>query len=307
MSEAVTICEVGMRDGLQMVRAIMPSVAKLACIRALHAAGLGAIEAGSFVPHTLVPQMADSARVVEECLAIPGLVVVALAPNLRGAQAAHAAGAHRITFPLSASAGHSMANTRKTPADQLAVLREVVAWVRAQPRAMEVEAVLATAFGCSIDGPVDERVVARLAEGMCEAGADRLTLADTAGYANPAQVRRIVRDVGRITGARPGKPHLHDTMGVGLANVVAGLEEGVRAFDSSIGGIGGCPFAPGAWGNIATEDLAYLLNSMGFDTGIDLDRLLDARATVQSHLPGEPLFGRIANMGVPKTYRARTM
>jgi len=300
----VSICEVGPRDGLQIAKTRMATDDKVAWIVSLAAAGIKEIEVGSFVPARVVPPMADTPEVVREAVKLPGLTVVALAPNLRGAQDAYAAGAHRIVVPVSVSEGHSRANLRRTPAEQIAEVARMAAWLRDQPRRVPLEAACSTAFGCSIDGVVPAASVLAVAEGLAAAGADTLALADTVGYANPAQVRSLVRAVRGVVGARLERLHLHDTMGLGLANALAGLEAGVRKFDSALAGLGGCPFAPGASGNIVTEDLTFMLESMGFETGIDLERLLAARAVLAEGLPGEELHGGLGRTGIPRTFRA---
>jgi hydroxymethylglutaryl-CoA lyase len=302
MKERVTVCEVGPRDGLQMAKGIMATAAKLQWIAALAEAGVPEIEVGSFVPAKLIPQMADTAEIVRRCVELPRVMIVALAPNLRGAQDAHRAGAHRISIPVSVSEGHSRANLNRSPDEQVAEVARIVAWVRAQPRAMQVEAACSTAFGCSIDGAVPELAVVRVAEGLAGAGVDAVALADTVGYAHPAQIRSVLRAVRRAISDRLEGLHLHDTMGLGLANALAGLEEGVRSFDAALAGLGGCPFAPGASGNIVTEDLVFMLESMGFATGIDLGRLIAARAPLHDGLPSEPLHGNLARAGIPKTF-----
>lgn len=304
MVERVTVCEVGPRDGLQIAKGRLPTEVKARWIAELAAAGLTEIEVGSFVPPRVVPAMADTAEIVRGAVALPGLTVVALAPNLRGAQDAHAAGAHKIVIPVSVSEGHSRANLRRAPAEQVAEVARVAAWMRAQARPARVEAALSTAFGCSIDGIVPQGAVVALAEALAAAGADSLALADTVGYANPAQVKSVVRAVRAAVGARFERLHLHDTMGLGLANALAGLEEGVRTFDAALAGLGGCPFAPGASGNIVTEDLVFMLESMGFATGIDLGRLLVARAVLSDWLPDDPLHGGLGRAGIPRTFRA---
>jgi hydroxymethylglutaryl-CoA lyase len=304
MGEMVTVCEVGPRDGLQMARTIMPTPVKARWIAAIAAAGVREVEVGSFVPPALIPQMADTFDIVQGAVALPDLTVVALAPNLKGAQRAHAAGAHRIIVPVSVSEGHSRANLNRTPLEQVAEIGRIVAWLRDQPRPAVVEAGCSTAFGCSIDGAVATDAVVRLAEALAAAGVNSVTLADTVGYAHPGQIRATVRAVRAAIGGRLGKLHLHDTMGLGLANALAGLEEGIRAFDAALAGLGGCPFAPGASGNIVTEDLVFLLESMGFATGIDLGRLMAARAVLHEGLPGEALHGHVARAGIPRTFRA---
>jgi hydroxymethylglutaryl-CoA lyase len=303
MGEKVIVCEVGPRDGLQIARGRMPTAVKARWIAAIAAAGVPEIEVGSFVPSRLIPQMADTAEIVAEALKIPGLVVAALAPNLRGAAAAHAAGAHRVSVPVSVSEGHSRANLNRTPAEQVAEMRRITHWVAAQPRRMQVQAACSTAFGCSIDGVVPAGKVIEMAVALAEAGADEVALADTVGYAHPAQVRSLVRGVREGIGAKLTVLHLHDTMGLGLANAMAGLEEGVRAFDACLAGLGGCPYAPGASGNIVTEDLVFMLESMGFATGIDLPKLIAARRLLHEALPEEPLHGHVPRAGIPKTFR----
>jgi hydroxymethylglutaryl-CoA lyase len=303
MTETVLVCEVGPRDGLQMAKTRMETGAKIAWIAAIAAAGVQEIEVGSFVPARVIPQMADTDAVVRASIGLPGTSITALAPNLRGAQAAYAAGAHRISIPVSVSAGHSQANLNRTPAEQVAEVGRIVAWVRAQDRPVPLATACSTAFGCSIDGVVPERDVLAVAAGLAEAGVDSISLADTVGYANPAHIRSLVRAVRAEVDAKLDNLHLHDTMGLGLANALAGLEEGIRGFDASMAGLGGCPYAPGASGNIVTEDLVFLLESMGFATGIDPDKLLAARALLAQGLPGEALHGAMAKAGLPKTFR----
>ena len=302
MAETVIVCEVGPRDGLQMSKTRMATAAKIRWIEAIAAAGVPEIEVGSFVPPRLIPQMSDTAEVVQATRTLP-VVIVALVPNLRGAQAAAASGAHRITIPVSVSEGHSRANTNRGTMDQVAVVRDIVAWVRAEAPALQVEATCSTAFGCSIDGIVPEDQVVRVAAALAAAGVDMVALADTVGYAHPAQIRSVVHAVRAAIGAKLDGLHLHDTMGLGLANALAGLEAGMRNFDASMAGLGGCPYAPGASGNIVTEDLVFMLESEGFRTGIDLDRLVAARAILEEGLPVEEKHGALARAGVPKTFR----
>jgi len=300
----VTVSEVGPRDGLQMVHAVVPTPTKTRWIAALHAAGLPEIEVASFVPPKLVPGMADAAEVTRFATTLPGLHVAVLVPNLRGAEAAAAAGAHKITLTLSASEAHSRANLCRTRDEQMTVARDVAAFVRALPAPRPtLEAGLSTAFGCSIQGEVAERDVVAMAAALAGMGCDSVGLSDTSGYANPAGVRRLTRAVRAEIGDRCDSLHLHDTMGLGLANVTAGLEEGIRIFDSALAGLGGCPFAPGASGNIVTEDLVFLLESLGLRTGVSLDGLLAARAILAEVLPDEPLHGNYARAGRPTGWR----
>ncbi|MBX3715359.1 MAG: hydroxymethylglutaryl-CoA lyase [Burkholderiales bacterium] len=301
----ILVSEVGPRDGLQAVKRVMPTAAKHRWIRALAEAGLAEIEVASFVPAKLLPQMADAAEVVREAVAIPRLTVLALAPNLRGAQDAMAAGAHKVTMPVSASEAHSQSNLRKPVDAAIEEVRRVVEWRDALPGPARpgVEVGISTAFGCTLQGEVPEDFVIAVAARLAAAGVDSIGLSDTTGYANPAQVRRLFRRLKAEVGERMGGAHLHNTRGQGLANVVAALEEGVTTFDASQGGLGGCPYAPGASGNIVTEDLVFLLESMGLDTGIDIARLVAARAVLAEGLPGEPLYGHVPDAGLPKTFR----
>ncbi len=302
MSEHVNICEVGPRDGLQIARTRMSTDAKVGWIAAMAAAGVREIEVGSFVPARVIPQLADTEEVVRRSVQIPGLTVIALVPNLRGAQNAYNAGAHKISTPVSVSEGHSRANLNRTPAESIVEMARLMEWVKAQPRRMEVIAGASTAFGCSIDGLVPTAKVVEVCAGLARAGVDKIMLADTVGYGHPAQIKEVVRAGRGAIGPVLWGLHLHDTMGLGLANALAGLEEGIRAFDSCLGGLGGCPYAPGASGNVVTEDLVFMLESMGFATGIDLPKLMEARALLHAGLPAEPLAGQLAKAGIPKTF-----
>jgi hydroxymethylglutaryl-CoA lyase len=300
----VTICEVGPRDGLQSIKAAMPTDAKKAWVRALANAGLTEIEVGSFVNPKLLPQMADTGEVVTDAITIPGLVVVALAPNLKGAQAAFAAGAHRVSMPVSASRLHSRSNVNMTPEEAVAQLRAVAAHrdALAGDTRPGLEAGISTAFGCTMEGPVDEDWVIRLAVLTAEAGADSVGLSDTTGMGNPAQVKRLFQRLISELGDKAGGAHLHNTRGQGLANAWAALEAGVTTFDSSQGGVGGCPYAPGATGNIVTEDLVFVFEASGVRTGIDIEKLATARAIFSTALPGEPVYGHVPEAGLPKGF-----
>ena len=303
----VTVCEVGPRDGLQMARQLMPTAVKFQWIRQLAAAGLKEIEVGSFVSTRLVPQMADTALVVQDALTIEGLTVCALAANLKGAIAAYEAGAHVLSIPISVSDTHSRANVNKGTYAQVEEVMLIVNWVRAQQRPMRIDAAVATAFGCSLEGDVAQLRVTEVALALARTGVDDIALADTVGYANPAQVRSVIRAVRDVVGVKLKKLHLHDTMGLGLANAEAGLSEGIRSFDSCLGGLGGCPFAPNASGNVVTEDLVFMLESMHYNTGIDLPQLIAARNLLAKTLPEEKLRSGVAAAGIPKTFKARTL
>jgi hydroxymethylglutaryl-CoA lyase len=298
----VLISEVGPRDGLQSVKATMPTAAKLAWIDGLYAAGLREIEVCSFVPARLLPQMADAAEVVRHAVTLPGLTVMALVPNLRGAEAALAAGAHKLTIPVSASEAHSLANVRKSRSDMVAEVRSIMALKNERAPQVKVEAGVSTAFGCTISGAVADEDVVWLAAQLAEAGADEVGLSDTTGMANPAQVRRLFKQVRAVIGDKTGAAHMHNTRGLGLANCLAAFDVGVTTFDSSQGGLGGCPYAPGASGNVVTEDLVFMFEAMGVNTGVDLEKLMAARPLLQAGLPHEALYGMTPEAGLPKGF-----
>lgn len=298
----VLISEVGPRDGLQSIKSVMPTAAKLHWISALAAAGLKEIEVGSFVPPKLLPQMADIKEVVAHALSIPGLHVAALAPNLRGAQSAFEAGVHKVTLPVSVTNEHSMANIRKTCEQMVDEVRAIVALRNERFPSIQIEAGVSVAFGCTIAGIVTEEQTLRMCAAMAECGVDEIGLSDTSGYANPAQVRRLFKRLQSEFGEKAGGAHFHNTRGQGLANVVAALDVGVTTIDSSQAGLGGCPYAPGATGNIVTEDLAFLVEAMGYDTGVDIDQLVAARRILAEALPGEALYGHVQDSGLPKGF-----
>jgi hydroxymethylglutaryl-CoA lyase len=305
--ETVEIVEVGLRDGLQILDRVMPTEHKERWLTAEHACGVRHFEVASFVPAKLMPQMADAAEVVAFAKRLSGISVAALAPNVRGADAAIDADVDTIVIPISVSEAHSLANVRRTPTEMVGQLAAIRRLRDESRKTVRIYAGLATAFGCTIQGEVSEDAVIRVAEACLDAGADKIGLADTVGYANPAQVRRLFSKVGARVGKRLQSAHFHDTRGTGLANVVAALDAGIRSFDASLGGLGGCPHAPGASGNVATEDLVFMLEAMGFDTGIDLGALLDTQRRLAGWLPGQTLYGKLAGAGVPKTYASRSM
>jgi hydroxymethylglutaryl-CoA lyase len=301
----VLVSEVGPRDGLQSIKRAMPTEVKHRWIRALAGAGLKEIEVASFVPPKLLPQMADAAEVVREALKIPGLTVLALVPNLRGFQDAVAAGARKVTLTVSASEAHSLNNIRMTCAEAIESAKRIVRFRDELPEGQRptIEVGVSTAFGCTLQGDVSEDFAIEMAVKCAEAGADTVGLSDSVGYANPAQVKRMFTRLKRELGDKAGGAHLHNTRGQGLANVVAALDAGVTTFDASQGGIGGCPYAPGATGNIVTEDLVFLLESMGLDTGIDMAKLMEARKFLAEGLPGEPVYGFVPDAGLPRNFR----
>jgi hydroxymethylglutaryl-CoA lyase len=303
----VTISEVGPRDGLQNTKSFMPTAAKKAWISAEAAAGVREIEVCSFVPAKLIPQFVDAEEVLAHANAIPDLTAVVLVPNFKGCERALAAGARRVTVPISVSEAHSMSNVRKTTAQAIEDFVRMAALVRSQAEGKRAQLVGAcsTAFGCSLQGVVAEEDVVRVALALREAGADAISLADTVGYANPEQVKRLFRKVRKAVGEGFHiEAHFHNTRGLGLANALAAYEVGVRNFDSTLGGLGGCPWAPGASGNVVTEDLVFMFESMGVKTGIDIGKLIDVRNRVFTALPGAELYGHISKAGLPKGFRA---
>jgi len=302
----ILVSEVGPRDGLQSIDAIVPTEIKHRWIRAQAEAGFAEIEVGSFVPPRVLPQMADTAEVVAKARNIKGLNVAVLVPNRRGADNAIKVGAHKISIPFSVSETHSLKNVRRSHEQMFDEVRSIASMVADIPKheRPHFEAGLSTAFGCTIEGPVSEDLVVRSAVTLMECGVAEVGLSDTTGYANPEQVKRLVRKVQAAVGKENiTGVHLHNTRGLGLANALAAIEEGITTIDSSLGGIGGCPFAPGASGNIVTEDLVFMLEAMGLRTGVDIDKLLAVRNILTEALPDEPLYGFVPDAGVPKGFQ----
>jgi hydroxymethylglutaryl-CoA lyase len=304
--ERVVITEVGMRDGLQSIARTMPTEFKRRWIDAAYAAGVRHMEVASFVPAKLLPQMADADEVIAHALGYRDLIVTALVPNLKGAQRALEAGVHRIVAPISVSAAHSLANVRKTPAemiDAFATMRDAIDSAQgAGTRRVQLIAGLSTVFGCTLQGAVPYADIAAIARDAVNAGADVIALGDTTGEATPRQVGEIIDLVRGVAGDKLRSLHFHDTRGLGLANTLIALQHGIREFDASLAGLGGCPHAPGATGNVNTEDLVFMLDSMDYETGIDLARLIASRDVLADALPGEPLYGYLARAGVPKQF-----
>jgi len=298
----ILVSEVAPRDGLQSVSTVLAVADRIALVRALAATGLPEIEVGSFVSPKRLPQMAGTDQVVRDAIALAGPQIVALVPNRIGAEAAFAAGTPKVTVPVSALIAHSMANVGRDPDAMIAEVEAIHALRLATPGRPGLEIGISTAFGCTIEGPVPEDRVIRLAVAAAKAGADSVGLSDTTGMGNPAQVRRLFNALRREIGDKAGAAHFHDTRGQGLANVVAALDAGVTTFDASLGGLGGCPYAPGAAGNIVTEDLVGLLESMGLSTGVDVEALIAVRALLARLLPDEPLRGAVARAGLAKGY-----
>jgi hydroxymethylglutaryl-CoA lyase len=305
--QRVTVREVGLRDGLQSIARTLPSAQKMQWIQGAYNAGIREIEVGSFVPPKLLPQLADTAELVAFAKTLPGLCVSVLVPNLKGAERAMDSGADWMLLPLSASHAHSLANLRKAPDDVVTEIAAMVEARRARGSGIRIEVGMSTSLGCTIQGRVGVEEVLRLIKAVVALGVDRVGLADTVGYADPRQVGELFTKAREVAGDKLGCGHFHDTRGLGLANVMAALQAGETRFDACLAGIGGCPHAPGASGNVATEDLAYLMASMGIETGIDFDKLMALRVQLTQWLAGESMQGSIARAGLPKTLRAQEM
>jgi hydroxymethylglutaryl-CoA lyase len=300
---SAVIREVGLRDGLQSIPVTLPTSRKIEWIRDAFEAGQREIEVGSFVPAKLLPQLADTAELVAFAKTLPGLLVSVLVPNLKGAEKAIESGADLLLVPLSASHAHSLANLRKTPDEVVAEVARIRAARDAAGSKTLIEGGIGTAFGCTLQGHVEPTEVLRCMQALLDAGCDRVSIADTVGYADPRSVRELFAQARDIAGERFWCGHFHDTRGLALANVYAALETGVNRFDATLAGIGGCPHAPGASGNAASEDLAFMLESMGISTGIGFDKLLALRAKVAAWLEGQTLHGTLWRAGLPKTFQ----
>ncbi|MBA2675058.1 hydroxymethylglutaryl-CoA lyase [Ramlibacter sp.] len=303
MPQRAVIREVGPRDGLQILQRVVPTATKLAWIRGAYDAGQREIEVGSFVPARLMPQLADTAEVLAFAKTLPGLTASVLVPNLKGAERAIAEEADLLLVPLSASHAHSLANLRKTPDEVVAELGRIRAARDAAGSRTRIEVGMSTALGCTIQGEVKSSEVVRLVQAALDAGVESISVADTVGYADPAMVARLFEQVLKVAGDRFHTAHFHDTRGLGLANCMAALQMGIRKLDACLGGLGGCPHAPGASGNVATEDLAYMLASMGVETGLDFDKLIALRGQLAGWLEGETLHGSLWRAGLPRTMR----
>ncbi len=297
--------EVGLRDGLQLVNNVLETRTKLAWIKAEVAAGVREFEVCSFVPPHIAAQFADAKDVVAGALEIPGVDVQALMPNAKGGQLGLQAGAMQMNYVISVSETHNQKNVRRTREQSLDDLREVVALRNQEYPDRRIGCALATAFGCTLEGQIPVRDVLTLAEKVLAIGVDEIVAPDTVGYASPKHVRKLFKSLLGLADETLVGSHFHDTRGLGLANALAALEVEVRKFDASLAGLGGCPFAPGATGNIVTEDLVFLLEAEGFDTGIDVMRLTEARAIVDEALCEEARHGNILQAGLPKGFERR--
>lgn len=293
-SERLIVQEVSPRDGLQIEPRWVETADKIALIDRLSLAGFSRIEAGSFVSPKAIPALGDGEAVFQGLTRQPGVIYVALVPNLKGAQRAIAAGADELNLVMSASQTHNRANMRMSCEQSLQAFSEVVAVVR--ETRLSLNGSVATTFGCPFEGAINEDRVCELVDHYLELGMTGISLADTTGMANPRQVERLVRRVLERLPATQLTLHFHNTRGLGLCNVLAAYEAGARRFDASLGGLGGCPFAPGASGNICTEDLVNLCDEVGIDTGIDLPLLLDLSRTLPALL-GHELPGQVVKAG----------
>lgn len=302
--QSAVIREVGLRDGLQSIQTVLSTERKKEWLRDAYAAGQREIEVGSFVPARLLPQLADTAELVAYARTLPGLFVSVLVPNMRGAESAIASGADLMLVPLSASHAHSLANLRKTPDEVVAEVARMRAARDAAGSKMLIEGGIGTAFGCTLQGRVEPAEVLRCMQALLDAGADRVSMADTVGHGGPGQVQSLFEQARRIAGERFWCGHFHDTRGLALANVHAALQTGVTRFDATLAGIGGCPHAPGASGNASTEDLAFMMDTMDIDTGLDIEALLRLRAKVAAWLDGESLHGALWRAGLPRSVKA---
>ena len=300
-ANSAIVREVGLRDGLQSISRVLPTAQKIEWIRDAYAAGQREIEVGSFVPARLLPQLADTDQLVAFAKTLPGLCVSVLVPNLKGAERAIECGADLMLLPLSASRAHSLANLRKSPEDVVAEIARIRDLRDAKASKCLIEVGISTAFGCTLQGKVESVEVLRLLRAVLDVGVDRIGLADTVGYADPSMVKSLFEQALPIAGDRLNCGHFHDTRGLGMANVYAAWQVGITRFDACLAGIGGCPHAPGASGNVSTEDVVYMFASMGVSTGQDFDRLIALRAKVAQWLEGEALHGSLWRTGLPKT------
>ena len=302
MERDVLVRDVGPRDGLQLVKTVLPTAVKLDWIRAEVAAGVPEIEVCSFVPAHVIAQFADAVEVATAAARIPGYAPSALTPNPKGAEIGFRTGIGKINYVMSVSESHNRQNVRRSRAESLDGFRAIVAMRNERAPGVRIGIGLATALGCTIEGRVPEAEALRLLEQVLAAGADEVMLPDTVGYAAPSQVRSLFGQALAMAGSVPVWSHFHDTRGLGLANALAALEAGCTRFDASLAGLGGCPFAPGATGNIVLEDLVFLLESEGLRTGVDLDGLRAARDIVEAALPDEPKYGQVLRAGLPKGF-----
>tara|TARA_B100000989_G_scaffold103130_1_gene75499 strand:- start:3401 stop:4321 length:921 start_codon:yes stop_codon:yes gene_type:complete len=304
LKNSIQIREVGLRDGLQLSKTKLSSEIKIKWCSLQSKAGFKEIEVASFVPPSILPQFSDASKMVCETNKINNLIPSVLVPNLKGALIALKKNSKKINFVLSASEMHNQSNVNSTIEKSLSMFNDFVTErnTRGLKNKVQISAAVATSFGCSIQGKVEKKTVIKICEKLLEMGADELNIADTVGYANPYQVKEIFKSLYKISGHIPLAAHFHDTRGMGLANVISAIDEGVQRFDASLGGLGGCPYAPGASGNIATEDCVYMIESMGYNTGIDLKKLLKLRKSLKEWMKKDVLYGNLLTSGFAKTF-----
>jgi hydroxymethylglutaryl-CoA lyase len=298
-NDRVSLREVGLRDGLQLVRTFPSTLAKQRWMREEYGAGVRHFEVGSFLPANTFPQFADVRQMVRTVAELPGAHGIALALNERGVNDALDSGVAEIASVVSATEEHSQANARRSRDQAIGNLKRLCELRDASSHKPIVNAAISMALGCSITGPVNPKEVMRLVDKCLEAGVDFVAVADTVGYSGPKQVGELTKAVVKLCGTKPVCVHLHDTRGMGIANASAALDAGARILDGSLGGLGGCPFAPGATGNVVFEDLVFLSESMGFETGIDIEKLVAVRSILRQEMPDEPLYGGLARAGLP--------
>ena len=304
MKNLIQIREVGLRDGLQLSKTKLSSEIKIKWCSLQSQAGFKEIEVTSFVPPSVLPQFSDASKIVYASNKINNLIPSVLVPNLKGALIALDNNSKKINFVLSASEMHNRSNVNSTIEKSLSMFKDFVRErnIRGLKNKVQISAAIATSFGCSIQGDVEKKNVIKICEKLLEMGAEELNIADTVGYANPNQVKEIFKSLNKISKNIPLAAHFHDTRGMGLANVISAIDEGVKRFDASLGGLGGCPYAPGASGNIATEDCVYMIESMGFSTGIDLKKLLKLRKCLKEWMKNDILYGNLLTSGFAKTF-----
>tara|TARA_Y100000991_G_C21966371_1_gene347065 strand:+ start:814 stop:1734 length:921 start_codon:yes stop_codon:yes gene_type:complete len=304
LKNSIQIREVGLRDGLQLSKTKLSSEIKIKWCSLQSQAGFKEIEVTSFVPPSVLPQFSDASKIVYASNKINNLIPSVLVPNLKGALIALDNNSKKINFVLSASEMHNRSNVNSTIKKSLSMFKDFVRErnIRGLKNKVQISAAIATSFGCSIQGDVKKKNVIKICEKLLEMGAEELNIADTVGYANPNQVKEIFKSLNKISKNIPLAAHFHDTRGMGLANVISAIDEGVKRFDASLGGLGGCPYAPGASGNIATEDCVYMIESMGYNTGIDLKKLLKLRKSLKEWMKNDILYGNLLTSGFAKTF-----
>lgn len=298
----VLVREVGLRDGIQMSEVFPSTEQKKRWIDLEYAAGVRHFEAGSFLPVARFPQFEDVREIASFIQSMPDATAIALVINERGISEALEAGVDELTLVLSATEEHNQANARRSREASIEAIRHAVEQRNASGSQTLLNVIISMSFGCSIAGDVDPDEVVRLAQACIDAGVDTVGVADTVGYAGPTEVRALCQRMTALMGERPYTVHLHNTRGTGLANAAAAIEAGARIFDASLAGLGGCPFAPGATGNVVIEDLLFMFEKMGYSTGVDISKLVQARAVIEESMPEEPLYGGIARAGLPKNF-----